>query len=105
MWSFGGSSFWHRLRVSQVVWGRKQLRGCILGRAFNLYMDFDTWRHGTFAQHTGKTSRQRLNTLREWCSMYEPPGVGCEAVKKGTSCKWWGVSHLVREPPVVKHLP
>ncbi|CAJ1328691.1 unnamed protein product [Effrenium voratum] len=59
---------------SQVVWGRKQLRGCILGRAFNLYMDFDTWRHGTFAQHTGKTSRQRLNTLREWCSMYEPPG-------------------------------
>jgi len=63
-------SYWS-LKAS---WTRKHLRGCILGRSFHLYQDYDFWRHGRYSIETKKkkSGLQRLNTLAEWCSMYEP---------------------------------
>ena len=38
------------------------------------WQDYDFWRHGRYSIETNKkkSGLQRLNTLAEWCSMYEP---------------------------------
>lgn len=38
------------------------------------WQDYDFWRHGRYSIETKKkkSGLQRLNTLAEWCSMYEP---------------------------------
>ncbi|CAE7457665.1 RPS7, partial [Symbiodinium sp. KB8] len=62
---------------SGVSWDLEHLRGCILGRSFSLYKHFDLWRYGRVARHldTAHPSEERLPTLAEWCSMYEPAGL------------------------------
>lgn len=63
-------SYWS----SNITWTQKPLRGCILGRSFHLYQDYDFWCNGRYAIETAgrKSGLQRLNTLADWCSMYEP---------------------------------
>ncbi|CAK9043724.1 40S ribosomal protein S7 [Durusdinium trenchii] len=72
---------------SKVTFDPKHLRGCILGRSFHLYRDFDFWRHGRYAMkkgHLGLGQLERLFTLAEWCSMYEPQGASHFANKTTT---------------------
>ncbi|CAE7507553.1 RPS7, partial [Symbiodinium pilosum] len=61
---------------SRITWDLEHLRGCILGRSFTLYPDFDLWRYGRLARGLAtERSNERLPTLMEWCSMYEPAGL------------------------------
>eukprot|EP00435_Cladocopium_sp_Y103_P018490 s272_g4.t1 len=71
-------SYWS----SNITWTQKPLRGCILGRSFHLYQDYDFWCHGRYAIETAgrKSGLQRLNSLADWCSMYEPSEDGASLV-------------------------
>ena len=65
-----------------VAWPLRALRGCVLGRSFHLYVDYDLWRHGRYVLEQGR-HQSRLLTLAEWCYMYEPAGSGANRWRDG----------------------